>query len=345
MKYQIGDEIVIKLTGEEGKVVEIIHEKMVMIEVKGVRFPAYTDQVDFPYFKRFTEARKAEKKKTYIDQVPREKRKPGSDPSPAADAGVFITCLPVFDKDVFDDDIVEKIKCYLSNRTAQAYRFDYKAFNLEMPFFELSGQLPPNTELYLHDIPFDYFSHNPRLSVEFALQEPSKHKAPYFETQLKFKGKQVFKKIEEIKLANQASFAYNLFESYPDKSVDDNPLPGGVDLSSLKNAGFRMYEASKGKEHLPPPRTVVDLHIDKLTDRWEHLTPFEMLSMQLQAFEKFYDLAIAHNQSTLTIIHGVGSGKLRQELHDLLKVKKEVKHFTSTYTPEFGDGATTIYFR
>jgi len=55
MKYQVGDEIVVLHTNEEGKVVEIINNKMVMIEVRGVKFPSYTDQIDFPYFKRFTE--------------------------------------------------------------------------------------------------------------------------------------------------------------------------------------------------------------------------------------------------------------------------------------------------
>ena len=39
MKYEPGDKIIVLLTNEEGKVVEVMNEKMVMIEVKGVRFP------------------------------------------------------------------------------------------------------------------------------------------------------------------------------------------------------------------------------------------------------------------------------------------------------------------
>jgi hypothetical protein len=54
MKYQIGDEIIVLHSNEEGKVVDIISDKMVMIEVRGVKFPAYMDQIDFPYFYRFT---------------------------------------------------------------------------------------------------------------------------------------------------------------------------------------------------------------------------------------------------------------------------------------------------
>ncbi|MEZ5029685.1 MAG: hypothetical protein R2765_12980 [Ferruginibacter sp.] len=52
-------------------------------------------------------------------------------------------------------------------------------------------------------------------------------------------------------------------------------------------------------------RSAVDLHIEKLTDDWEHLGSFEILTIQLAAFEKYYELAVAHNLPSLTVIHGV----------------------------------------
>jgi dsDNA-specific endonuclease/ATPase MutS2 len=45
------------------------------------------------------------------------------------------------------------------------------------------------------------------------------------------------------------------------------------------------------------------------------------------------------------MIHGVGSGKLKDEIHELLKVKKEVKSFFNKYDPRFGYGATEIFFQ
>ena len=73
MKYQVGDDILVLLSNEEGKVIEIINDKMVLIEVRGVKFPAYMDQIDFPYFKMFSEKRIVEKKKIFIDNVKQEK--------------------------------------------------------------------------------------------------------------------------------------------------------------------------------------------------------------------------------------------------------------------------------
>ena len=55
MKYQLGDKVLVLHSNEEGEVVDIINDKMVLIDVDGVRFPVYMDQIDFPYFKRFSE--------------------------------------------------------------------------------------------------------------------------------------------------------------------------------------------------------------------------------------------------------------------------------------------------
>jgi hypothetical protein len=76
MKYQIGDPVLILHTNEEGKVVDIINKQMLLVEVRGVSFPVYMDQVDFPYFKRFTEKKNipVKKEKIFIDDLRKEKK-------------------------------------------------------------------------------------------------------------------------------------------------------------------------------------------------------------------------------------------------------------------------------
>ncbi len=338
MKYEPGDKIVVLLTNEDGKVVEIINEQMVMIEVKGVRFPAYLDQIDFPYFKMFTEKRQAEKKKIFIDDVKREKTPKKAELK--EEKGVFISFLPIFDKDIFDDDVVEKFKVHLLNQTNTQFDFKYDLYFNGQSNFELTNTLAPQQDFYLHDVLFEDLSDNPRFVVEFSLAVPDKKKAPHFETVLKIKGKQLFKKIEEIQRRNEPTFAYLLFDQYPDKVEEER-----VDLSKLGSAGFRVYDAGRIREHLAPPRSVVDLHIDKITDHWKHLDNYEILSLQLKTFEKYYDLAVAHTQPSLIVIHGVGEGKLRDEIHDILRTKKQVKSFVNQYTAAYGYGATEIFYR
>jgi dsDNA-specific endonuclease/ATPase MutS2 len=74
------------------------------------------------------------------------------------------------------------------------------------------------------------------------------------------------------------------------------------------------------------------------------MTNFEILTMQLKEFEKWYELAVAHHLSAMIVIHGVGSGKLRDEIHEILKTKKEVRYFINQYDHRFGYGATEIFF-
>src|SRR5450432_3409487 len=63
MKFEIGDKVTVLHSNEEAEVVEMINDKMVLVDVRGVKFPAYIDQLDFPYFKRFLKRRIPRKKK------------------------------------------------------------------------------------------------------------------------------------------------------------------------------------------------------------------------------------------------------------------------------------------
>lgn len=335
MKYQIGDTVLLLHSDEEGKITEIINDKMVMVNVKGVKFPAYLDQIDFPYFKRFSQKKSvAQKSKLYVDDIKKEKH----NAQYRVGDGVWVALLPVFDKDVFDDDIVEKFRIYLVNQTDTAYHFTYTLSMDRSPDFELNNEILPYSDFYLHDVAFENLNDSPKFWFEFSLTKQDKHKAAYYETFLKLKAKQVFQKIEEMKLKQEASFSYVLFEKYPDRVVEDQP-----DLSRLAAAGFKINNASKTNS-IAPPRTVVDLHIEKLTDYWQKMDNAAKLDLQLKTFEKYYDLALQHHQSMLIVVHGVGTGKLRDEIHDILRHKKEVKTFVNQFHPSFGYGATEIYF-
>jgi Smr domain-containing protein len=333
MKYQPGDKIIVLLTNEEGHVIEVIDKEMVLIEVNGVQFPAYQDQIDFPYFKMFTEKKTAPPPKIYADNIKQEK---GTGRQKVAD-GVWLAFLPVFDKDVFDDNLISKLKLYLINQTDLAYQFKYELFYSGNNAFQLSNRIEPVTEFYLHDILFEDINNSPRFDFNFSLINPDKKKVPHYEASLKLKAKQLFKKVEEMQVKNEASFKYDLFEQYPDIVKNDF-----YDIAAPGKGS--VYDASKVKKPLEPARSVIDLHIEKLTDSWKHLSNFEILTIQLKTFEKFYDLAVAHYQPSLIVIHGVGIGKLRDEIHDILRTKKEVSSFINQYHPNYGYGATEIFF-
>src|SRR4030095_5974428 len=101
--------------------------------------------------------------------------------------------------------------------------FSYNLIFAGKPDFELKNQIFPLSDFYLHDVPFEDMNDGPRFEFEFSLINLDKKKSDYFETSLKVKAKQLFQKIEEIKLKNEPTFSYKLFEKYPDKVIEDKP--------------------------------------------------------------------------------------------------------------------------
>ncbi|HMZ46193.1 MAG TPA: hypothetical protein PLU36_05265 [Chitinophagaceae bacterium] len=342
MKYQIGDEIIVLLTQEEGRVIDIISEDMVMIEVKGVRFPAYMNQIDFPYFYRFSKKKSTQETnkvtKIYIDNIPKEKPQPNKF---KVEDGVWLSLIPIFTLDEFNDEVVEKLKIYIINKTNVAYKFQYTLKLASHDNFALENEIIAHHDFYIHDLDFANVNDYPNFYIDFSLSKEEKLKAEHFETCIKLKPKQIFKRIEALKETNESNISYKLFEEYPDRYFEENTIL----LDKLKDKGFRVYEASKVKENLQPARSVIDLHIEKLSDSWKHLSNFEILTLQLNEFEKWYNIAIANKLPSFIVIHGVGKGKLKDEIHEILKSKKEVKNYINQYDARFGYGATEIFFK
>lgn len=338
MKFQVGDKVLLLHSLEEGVVVDIIDSKMLLVEVDGVEFPVYQDQVDHPYLHRFqNKKQQTAKPKKYAEDIKPEKQVNSN--RYQLSHGFWMILLPVFDKDVFDDDVVEYCKIYLVNQTADILQFEYQLYFGQSLDFELHNEIRPFQEFYLHDIPFEKFNDSPRFVFDTALKTPEKHRVDHFESILKIKNRQLFQRIENMRLKQEAVVSYLLWDEYPHK-----PEPVSLNLDALKSAGYTLHSDKQQTNAHLPPRTVVDLHIDKLTDQWSELSSAEMLSMQLKAFEQFYEAAIAHRQSTLIIIHGLGKGTLRDEIHTILRSKREVKSFVNQFHPSFGYGSTEIYF-
>ena len=339
MKFQVGDKVLILHSEEEGEVVDIINNKMVMVDVRGVKFPAYIDQLDFPYFKRFSEKNTVlpvQKSKKYIDEVPREKKvKPD-----AAQQGIWITFLPVMDTDEFGDEVVEELKIHLVNHTSHAYKFQYQLDYFGKTDFEFNNEVGAHQDFYIHDMPFENMNDSPSFNFVFSLATPDKKKAESFETSLKLKPKQVFARIQETRAKGDATFSYMLRDKYPDRIVEDR-----LEMSALMNKGYKVYPAAAARQHLEPAKYELDLHIEKLEPNYRSLSSFEKLSLQLQTLEKYLDLAVAHHQSSMIIIHGLGTGKLRDEIHEILRLRRDVKSFVNRYHPAYGYGATEVFFQ
>lgn len=82
---------------------------------------------------------------------------------------------------------------------------------------------------------------------------------------------------------------------------------------------------------------VIDLHL------YEKF-PYP-LSTQLEHFEREMDKALVLGLSNITVIHGIGGGVLKSEIHKLAKKHPHVESFINEYHPLYGFGSTKITFK
>jgi hypothetical protein len=89
----------------------------------------------------------------------------------------------------------------------------------------------------------------------------------------------------------------------------------------------------------------IDLHVEKIAAKYPQLNKGNELAIQLQEFDKVLDEAIAGGTKELTVIHGVGNGTLRTEIHRRASKHPHVHSFKDAQKEKFGYGATTLILK
>lgn len=112
-------------------------------------------------------------------------------------------------------------------------------------------------------------------------------------------------------------------------------------LRSVKEFGSRQKDSKSSKAYLKSLEKEVDLHIEELVDSVKGLSNHEMLSIQLERFEKELDAAIENHLKKVTFIHGVGNGRLKYEIQRILKGTKGITYQDASFK-EYGFGATQV---
>lgn len=63
----------------------------------------------------------------------------------------------------------------------------------------------------------------------------------------------------------------------------------------------------------------VDLHIDVLNADYQHMDNFEIVQLQLKHCQNKLEYALNSRITKVVIVHGIGAGVLKKEVHHLLK--------------------------
>jgi hypothetical protein len=332
MKFSIGDAILLKRTGEEGHIVAFLSDAMVEVEVKGTHFPVYVDEVDHPYLKWFTEKKEAKQKKYAAPEIPPEKIK--ERPARLAQ-GIYLSFMPVFVPDSFED-IVAHFRIFFINETAAPVYFTYEVRSASGALlFRHQASLHAFANVYLHPLSLGEMNEQPRFHWSVA-EATSGAKAIAKKGLLRIKPARLFGQINHLLHTNEPAFNYLLAD-------DAQPIPGNgqsILPVSVPNRPASMAAIPKWK-----PVDVLDLHIEALVSDAALLSVAEILRIQLEVLEYHLDMAIAYNQRQMIIIHGIGNGKLKEEVHRMLATQRSIDSFINRWLGRYGFGATEVIFK
>lgn len=118
-------------------------------------------------------------------------------------------------------------------------------------------------------------------------------------------------------------------------------------VAKKANDQFKLLYKNKDATNVKRKGEVmeVDLHIHELVDKHEKMSNSEIVSIQLEHFERTLRIAENKKISTVVYIHGVGQGVLRAEIRKMLQQYYPNCEFMDAPYREYGYGATEVRIR
>ena len=124
----------------------------------------------------------------------------------------------------------------------------------------------------------------------------------------------------------------------------DNPgidLKRAVDLpkfnEKVSDKEMDQYISKQGKSTV----LEIDLHIQELVNHISHLSNYEIVTIQVNHFVRFFKLAKKEKYQKLIVIHGLGQGVLKSEIRAILDAADNCTYRDADFT-KYGLGATEI---
>lgn len=165
-------------------------------------------------------------------------------------------------------------------------------------------------------------------------------------------------KLKPIKLYKENAFQKNGFISdkaliFPVYKLNSDQQDPEAYLITEKKLSKILFQKNKvadkpkaSKPHAnnnPANEMEIDLHIEELLDDYSNMSNAEIIQVQLTYFQNALDKAMNEHFKKLIVIHGVGNGRLKQEVRALIAATTSLKYYDASYA-RFGFGATEIVF-
>lgn len=241
--------------------------------------------------------------------------------------------------------LINDYKIYIFNSSSFNLLFSYSIKELDHFQTIKHGEVGAYQKIFLRNIKINYFIEYNYHKFECLLFKNTFFKAQTPISEVIFINQSLLSNVKTIKhdQFKYPVFAFLLKDNFIDiiKVEQDLSLVDIEKLKGIKEFTSLSKTSKSNKEYLKTLEKEVDLHINELIDKTKGLSNFEMLNIQLERFEKELDMALSKQYKKIIFIHGVGNGRLKQEIISILKITNGLSFHDASYK-EYGYGATQV---
>lgn len=330
MKYNKGDKVIYLPTGETAKVTKLVGEELVYIrmDTDNEEIPAFADDIA-PVLEdhRKREEKQVFKPTTISSTFHKEDLKEGLYLIVQYKMGQLNpeSTLPVF----------------LYNHSNTKIHFDLNYYTSNSEPLQIKGKLEAGGIDLIHHISFDVLEKSPTFETDWYIESDPKS---IYQCDISIKAAAFFKKHGSIAIINSTGSQYYLQPKLKVKeSGNTETLAGYTKAEKKLSPGLKMKDPSKKLKERASFETVLDLHIDNIHPDPSRLKKGDLLPYQLKIFNEYLDKAIRLGVQQVYIVHGLGNGKLKNEIATKLVLHPGVNTFKNEYHPSYGFGATEVW--
>ncbi len=261
------------------------------------------------------------------------------------DTGVHLAFDPLFDA----AGEPSRYQLYLINGTGSKILYEIKVRTADRQHSSRFGPLEAYEKKKMEEIPYGWL--NERLSIDLDVRAVVEGgTGPRHFHQVKIRPKQFFSSYREVPELSRGAHLFTVFPRLEAVSVEHRNT-GGPTLRELTRSQMKNQPSKKvaaARPAGPQERTnfnpVLDLHLEALVDDPRSVPKDKVLSTQMEHFDAFIDQALRLDVERVYIIHGLGNGILKTEVHAKLEHVPFVRKFSNDYHPKYGYGATEVIF-
>jgi len=327
MKLRIGDKVRFLNETGEGKVVSFKDKKTVFVDLgDGFEIPYLITQL-VPIHTELIIDKDAEN--IELD----------------SESGISDAIYFVIEPDHELKTLVSEYRIYLFNASAFNLLFSYSIKDGEYFQTLKHGEIGAYQKIILKQVKLPFFKEHNEHKIDCVLFKNGYFKAQFPISEIIYIDENTFSSTKPLKHEEfvHPVYGYLLKEEFlHTHEVEQRLSEDDISkIKSIKEFKTKSSVSKSKKEFLKSLEKEVDLHIEELIKDTQGMSNYEMLNIQLERFEKELDKAIESNVKKIVFIHGVGNGRLKQEIIALLKTTPGITFHDASYK-EYGYGATQV---